>query len=344
MLPNDCGDGESGSQVSELSRGTLVHRNNVAGDDSTITQNRDSLNEKGLIQLFQTLDTDNRGIVSKVELIRAIKSNEDLESILQFPAHIYQQDGSCDALMKIIQEVDVEETGNISLRELINCCTSFLVQGDRVPQGAETDPPSTTIKMHEDTQVDDLSAASDIISTEEDVGVDKNLTSAFFNIPSKLISFLTPAAVERSDDVEAPSTMAAPIPTFLCQLCSQQKSRSDGMALAFASCMKKHTFCKPCLAIYVNVQLENEIGDQPCPLIHEGCDAIASEEEIRSLVYPENQNFLRKINLGEYNPNLVSSPSRVKQRARDGVAQCPACMVWVAGGRAGKIPLANILN
>lgn len=332
MLSSDCGDGERDSPASEPSGGSLAHRNNDACDDSVVTQNHDGMNEEGA-KLLQTLD-DDREIVSKVELIRAIKANEELESVFQIPAH--------DDFMKIIKEVDLGDTGNMSPRELIDCHTSFLAQRDQVPRKALTEPLSKTNSMYEYTQIDDRATASDVISTEEDSVTDKNLTSAFFNIPSKLISFLAPttASTERIDDVEAPSTVPTPNPSLLCQLCSQLKFRSDG--IAFAACLKKHTFCRPCLAIYVNVQLENEIGDQPCPLIHEGCDAVASEEEIRSMVYPENQNFLRKLNLGEYKPNSASSPLRGKQRARDGVAQCPACMVWVAGGRAGNISLTSI--
>jgi hypothetical protein len=121
------------------------------------------------------------------------------------------------------------------------CGDSVLLDADCYGDSGEKAPVIQPVE-------DDHSEALD-----EDVGNEKELNS-IFSIPSRIIHMLAPIAASEKpcDDVETPPNPKSAILT--CCICNMQRMNSESMMLE--SCSLSHSFCRSCLAVYVNALLE----------------------------------------------------------------------------------------
>jgi len=156
------------------------------------------MNEKKIKDIFNALDADKSGAVSKVELIRAIKSGEvpELGTIFQFPDHVRQEDGSRDDFMKFFHEIDEDDDGSISLEELIDRYRSLAVHpssttgGDTRKSKQPTSPPnSSTSKKPPTTQRGGSSHGAPKPSASSNKPQSDQHASAAGQRPSKFISW-----------------------------------------------------------------------------------------------------------------------------------------------------------
>lgn len=67
---------------------------------------------------------------------------------------------------------------------------------------------------------------------------------------------------------------------FYCTICMENQAKS--VAFSLEACAAKHQFCLPCIQTYSTVQINDGTVRHVCPF--EGCNALATEREIRSLV------------------------------------------------------------
>lgn len=70
---------------------------------------------------------------------------------------------------------------------------------------------------------------------------------------------------------------------FLCSICLENQMLSD--AASFRSCHNSHIFCRQCLSSFITMQIRDGVILHVCPF--EGCQEVATDEDIRQLVTEE---------------------------------------------------------
>ncbi len=81
-----------------------------------------SIGQEKLTAIFCSIDTDNSGSISKLELFRAIEHGilQELEYV--FPDHVKADDGSLDVLQNVFAQIDTDGDGFLCLHELLQYC------------------------------------------------------------------------------------------------------------------------------------------------------------------------------------------------------------------------------
>jgi len=79
--------------------------------------------EQDLRQIFQLCDKDGGGAVSKIELIKIVRSQESIASFFGLPSQIRQEDGSRDKMERLFQHLDKDGDRNISFDEFLQFYT-----------------------------------------------------------------------------------------------------------------------------------------------------------------------------------------------------------------------------
>ena len=75
-----------------------------------------------VIDLFNTLDNNGDGKLSKIELINGVHHDSigtDVSNRFRFPKRIKQEDCTRDIFMRIFHEIDTDGNGNITLDEMV---------------------------------------------------------------------------------------------------------------------------------------------------------------------------------------------------------------------------------
>ena len=72
-----------------------------------------------LHELFESVDRDHSGTISRIELIRALRTRPDVAALLHLPEHIRQEDGTRDAFERVFQAIDRDCSKSITFEELL---------------------------------------------------------------------------------------------------------------------------------------------------------------------------------------------------------------------------------
>jgi Ca2+-binding EF-hand superfamily protein len=99
-------------------------------------------------RVFDLIDLNKDGVVTKIELIKGLKSNcLNLPEVLNLPAHIRQEDGSRDNFMSVFHSMDKNNSSDISLSEFVEFChnvrahsSSNILPMIKESNGSESDP------------------------------------------------------------------------------------------------------------------------------------------------------------------------------------------------------------
>ena len=86
----------------------------TSGDDDTNTV---CWSQAYASDLFDDIDANNDGLLSQVELIKALRKNPDLAAALDLPQHIRQEDGSRDQFAAVFQKLAVKDDKTITKRQ-----------------------------------------------------------------------------------------------------------------------------------------------------------------------------------------------------------------------------------
>ena len=95
-----------------------------AAGESTAGQPYDDekveMTDEKIIGFFDRLDRNKDGVVSKVDVIKALKSQKrsSVSSVLHLPREIRQEDGSRDIFMSVFHEIDKSAKGTITLTDI----------------------------------------------------------------------------------------------------------------------------------------------------------------------------------------------------------------------------------
>ena len=79
----------------------------------------DGSSEESLREAWLVLDADGDGKVGRYEIIKACNSSEVVRSLLGLPADIKKSDGSREKLNRLMERLDADNTGKVTLPEFL---------------------------------------------------------------------------------------------------------------------------------------------------------------------------------------------------------------------------------
>jgi len=74
---------------------------------------------KDLREIFDNVDRDGNGLVTKIELVKACRNNPNVAKFFQLPETIRQEDGSRARFEEVFQTIDIDSSKEISWAELL---------------------------------------------------------------------------------------------------------------------------------------------------------------------------------------------------------------------------------
>ena len=80
------------------------------------------LNASIIDHLFEQLDKDKNGTLSRIEVIKSLRSNKEVQALLRLPSRIRQEDGTRDAFESVFQAIDRDDSKSISKAEWHQYC------------------------------------------------------------------------------------------------------------------------------------------------------------------------------------------------------------------------------
>ena len=84
------------------------------------------LNASIIDHLFEQLDKDKNGTLSRIEVIKSLRSNKEVQALLRLPGRIRQEDGTRDAFESVFQAIDRDDSKSISKAEWHQYCLGAL--------------------------------------------------------------------------------------------------------------------------------------------------------------------------------------------------------------------------
>ena len=84
------------------------------------------LNASIIDHLFEQLDKDKNGTLSRIEVIKSLRSNKEVQALLRLPSRIRQEDGTRDAFESVFQAIDRDDSKSISKAEWHQYCLGAL--------------------------------------------------------------------------------------------------------------------------------------------------------------------------------------------------------------------------
>ncbi len=103
--------------------------------------------EQRIKNLFNTLDKNGDGNITKIELISALRNESvvvELADIFGIPQEIKQEDGSRDKFMEVFHAIDADSSGNISYTELKTFILKKYPNSSKKPTFPSSSKPQTT--------------------------------------------------------------------------------------------------------------------------------------------------------------------------------------------------------
>jgi hypothetical protein len=224
-------------------------------------------------------------------------------------------------------------------------------------QGSFRDDEEVKVNQNE-LNLDSSLKNSEISNDEFDGKPDEKLTtlkrfsrlfSSSIAIPMFEGNFNTEMPSNKSSEDDSGDSTRSGSGLFNCSICQKNKNIEpssldilEGIS-GYGNCQKEHVFCRPCLSAYTNFQIENGIKNHPCPSCHEGCDGVASVEEIKTLSTHQNFELFMKLTQEEddstINPILSYTPRKLSAKSTNTIntfIQCPNCFAVITGGRTGN--------
>ena len=86
----------------------------LSDSDSPLAANRASIEDA-----FRRIDANGDGVLSRIEVIKACRANEDIRALLGLPKVIRQEDGTRDAFEAVFQAVDGDGSKGIDEEEFV---------------------------------------------------------------------------------------------------------------------------------------------------------------------------------------------------------------------------------
>lgn len=109
-----------------LAQSLVVNVGDVPDNEQQLQQQRVEEESK---RVFELIDLNKDGVVSKIELIKGLKRNSlNLPEILHLPRNIRQEDGSRDHFMSVFHAMDKNNSSDISLSEFVDFCQNVHIQ------------------------------------------------------------------------------------------------------------------------------------------------------------------------------------------------------------------------
>jgi hypothetical protein len=88
--------------------------------------------------VFDSIDADASGEISRIELIRALRSRPDVAALLELPSVIRQEDGTRDSFERVFQDIDDDCSKQLSWTEFL----VFVTARNARRWDASYDPPA----------------------------------------------------------------------------------------------------------------------------------------------------------------------------------------------------------
>ena len=112
--------GPSGFGSAELRKKSQSASENVPIHEAWLRSKE--LNASIIDHLFEQLDKDKNGTLSRIEVIKSLRSNEEVQALLRLPGRIRQEDGTRDAFESVFQAIDRDDSKSISRAEWHRYC------------------------------------------------------------------------------------------------------------------------------------------------------------------------------------------------------------------------------
>lgn len=117
------GDGETTQSNALSSRRPDPEDKDMVRSDNEKFEEELRLVEEVSSKVFNRIDLNNDGLVTKIELIKGLRNDGmNLREVLNLPAHIRQEDGSRDSFMMVFHSMDRDNSSDISLPEFVDFC------------------------------------------------------------------------------------------------------------------------------------------------------------------------------------------------------------------------------
>ena len=114
---------------SGFGRAELRKKSQSASEDVPINEawlRSKELNASIIDHLFEQLDKDKNGTLSRIEVIKSLRSNKEVQALLRLPSRIRQEDGTRDAFESVFQAIDRDDSKSISKAEWHQYCLGAL--------------------------------------------------------------------------------------------------------------------------------------------------------------------------------------------------------------------------
>ena len=107
--------GPSGFRSAELRKKSQSASEDVPINEAWLRSKE--LNASIIDHLFEQLDKDKNGTLSRIEVIKSLRSNKEVQALLRLPSRIRQEDGTRDAFESVFQAIDRDDSKSISKAE-----------------------------------------------------------------------------------------------------------------------------------------------------------------------------------------------------------------------------------
>ena len=81
------------------------------------TSTADKVERDAIRAAFALIDKNGDGVLTRIEVIKALKKSKEVQHLLRLPAAIRQEDGTRDAFEKVYQKIDVDDSKSITREE-----------------------------------------------------------------------------------------------------------------------------------------------------------------------------------------------------------------------------------
>ena len=126
---NDAPRSESNNQKPDGEAWFQGHMTSVAADPAVALE--------VIRSAFNLIDKNNDSVLSRIEVIKALRGSVVVRLLLQLPQYIKQEDGTRELFEQMFQEIDIDNSNDISLHEFGNYFYKKRGWFCRSPQGVE---------------------------------------------------------------------------------------------------------------------------------------------------------------------------------------------------------------
>ena len=81
------------------------------------TSTADKVERDAIRAAFALIDKNGDGVLTRIEVIKALKKSKEVQHLLRLPAAIRQEDGTRDAFEEVYQKIDVDDSKSITREE-----------------------------------------------------------------------------------------------------------------------------------------------------------------------------------------------------------------------------------